>query len=249
MKQDTSNFLKTNVKLHTKPCNRRNGRNNAGRITIWHKGGGHKRLYRYIDLHRKNTHGIVIGLEYDPNRNASIARVYNPDNNTNTYILAPTKLKQGHIVRSNSEQNKNGYSQKLRYVPTGQFVHSIPLKLEQEGKLLRAPGSFGKLIKKNNQGAQIELKSGQYKWFHRDTIVSIGIIGNLHLRFKKLSKAGQSRWLGKRPTVRGVAMNPVDHPHGGGEGKSSGGRPSVTPWGKPTKGKPTKQIKSKYASF
>ena len=249
MEHSKLNLLKTNLKSNTKNYNRANGRNNKGRITIWHKGGGHKRLHRQIDLFRKDTHGIVIGLEYDPNRNAFVARIYNPDTNKNNYIIAPTNLKKGHIIRSNSEQNKNGYSQKLRYIPTGQLIHNIPLRLKHEGKILRAPGSFGRLVKKNDQQAKVVLKSGHSKWFNIDTIVSIGTVSNPQLRLKKLKKAGQARWLGKRPTVRGVAMNPVDHPHGGGEGKSSGGRPSVTPWGKPTKGKPTRQIKFKHASF
>ena len=249
MKQDKINFLKTNLKSNIKGYNQANGRNNKGRITIWHKGGGHKQLYRSIDLYRKYTHGIVIGLEYDPNRQAFIARVYNPDTRKSNYIIAPTNLKRGHIIRSNSEQNKNGYSQRLRYIPTGQLLHNIPLKLDNKGKMLRAPGAFGRLIKKNDRWAKIELKSGQYKWFNINTIVTIGTVSNSQLQFKELKKAGQSRWLGKRPTVRGVAMNPIDHPHGGGEGKSSGGRPSVTPWGKPTKGKPTRQIKFKHAAF
>ena len=249
MKQHPYNFLKTNLKSNVKNYNRATGRNHTGHITIWHKGGGHKRVYRDIDLYRKDTNGIVIGLEYDPNRAAFIARIYNPDTKKNNYILAPTNLRKGHIVRSNSEQNKNGYSQRLKYIPTGQLIHNVPLKLDHKGKMFRAPGSFGRLIKKNDQCAKIELKSGYYKWLNINTLVSIGTVSNSQLQFKKLRKAGHSRWLGKRPTVRGVAMNPIDHPHGGGEGKSSGGRPSVSPWGKPTKGKPTRQLKFKHVSF
>lgn len=249
MRYNKPTFLNNNLKSNVKNYIRANGRNNKGRITVWHKGNGHQHLYRKIDLHRKDTHGIVIGLEYDPNRKAFLARVFNPDTKKNNYILAPTNIEKGQVIRSNSEHNKNGYSQKLRYVPTGQLIYNIPIKSGHVGQISRAPGSFGKLIKKTQQFGQIELKSGYLKWLNIDTIVSLGIVSNTESQFKKLKKAGQSRWLGKRPTVRGVAMNPVDHPHGGGEGKSSGGRPSVTPWGKPTKGKPTRQNKFKHATL
>ena len=231
--------LKSNLKNY----NNKNGRNNNGRITSWNKGSKRRRLYRIVDLHRKHTHGIVIGLEYDPNRKALLARIFNPDTKINNYILAPTNLRRGHIIRSDSGQSINGYSQKLRYIPTGKLVYNIPLKVGDIGQLIRAPGSFGRLVKKTTDVAQIELKSGTCKWFSLETLVSVGIVSNAHSKFNKLKKAGQSQWIGKKPVVRGVAMNPIDHPHGGGEGKSSGGRPSVTPWGKPTKGKPTRYNK------
>lgn len=233
-------FLKNKLKKYTKGYTGATGRNNKGRVTAWHRGGKHQQLYRTIDLYRKNTHGIVIGLEYDPNRKCFLARIFNPDTNQNNYILAPTKLKRGDIIRSDSEQNINGHSQKLRYIPTGSFIHNLSLSPGQKGKIIRSPGSFGRLIKKTDLMAQIRLKSGKYHWFSIDTLASLGVVSNSDHKFIKLKKAGQNRWRGKRPIVRGVAMNPIDHPHGGGEGKSSGGRPSVTPWGKPTKGKPTK---------
>lgn len=215
------------------------GRNNTGRITSWHRGGGHKRLFRNIDLLRAKTDGIVLNLEYDPNRTANIARIYNPDNQNTNYILAPNTLIQGDIIRSQSDISDTGHSQKLKYIATGTLIYNISLKADQPGKLLRAAGSFGILIKKTSKKAQIQLKSGTMRWFPIEASASIGVVSNSSIRYKKLKKAGQNRWLGKRPKVRGVAMNPVDHPHGGGEGKTSGGRPSVTPWGKPTRGAPT----------
>lgn len=241
-------FLKTYLKSNTHAWNFSNGRNNIGRITAWHRGGGHNRLYRDIDFQRKNTHGIVVGLEYDPNRTAFIARIFNPDTQKNNYILAPTQLKKGDVIRSNVGPLKtiytnNGHSQKLRYINTGKLVHNLSLKANGCGQILRAPGACGKLIKKTENLAEIKLKSGQCRWFNINTIATIGIVSNSDKRFSQLKKAGQTRWIGKRPIVRGVAMNPIDHPHGGGEGKTSGGRPSVTPWGKPTRGKSTKRIR------
>nr|QWK44959.1 ribosomal protein L2 [Protohalopteris sp.] len=241
-------FLKTCLKSNTHAWNFSNGRNNKGHITAWHRGGRHARLYRNIDLQRKYTHGIVIGLEYDPNRTAFLARVFNPDIQKNNYILAPTELEPGDIIRSDkgplkSIYSDNGHSQKLRYINTGKLVYNLSLRANGHGQILRAPGACGKLIKKTQDLAEIKLKSGQYRWFSIDTIATLGVVSNSSKRFSQLKKAGQTRWIGRRPTVRGVAMNPIDHPHGGGEGKTSGGRPSVTPWGKPTKGKPTKRIR------
>nr|YP_011008088.1 ribosomal protein L2 [Dictyotopsis propagulifera]WBP69954.1 ribosomal protein L2 [Dictyotopsis propagulifera] len=208
-----------------------NGRNNTGHITMWHRGGQHKRLYRNLDLQRKNTNGIVTKIEYDPNRKASIARIFNPDIKIYKYILAPTQLKIGDVIRSNSKSKINGHSLKLKYITTGSIIHNISAIPGARGKFLRAPGAFGRLIKKTLLRACVQLKSGSLKWFNTETLASLGTINNLNQN-KKLYKSGQSRWLGRRPKVRGVAMNPVDHPHGGGEGKTSGGRPSVTPWGK-----------------
>lgn len=219
------------------------GRNNKGRITIWHRGGGHKRLFREIDFKRDRTNGIVIRLEYDPNRTANIARIYDPDGRKTYYILAPNTLAPGDVIRSKSTTGEDGHSQELRYIATGSLLYNISLKAEESAKFLRAAGSFGILIKKTATLAQIQLKSGVSRWFPINSTASMGIASGTSLRYKKLRKAGQNRWLGKRPSVRGVAMNPVDHPHGGGEGKTSGGRPSVTPWGKPTRGKPTSRKK------
>ena len=247
MKQKKQFFLSKPLKSLTKSWNSSTGRNNKGQITAWHRGGGHARLYRNIDLERKHTQGIVIGLEYDPNRSAFLARVFNPDTKKHSYIIAPLKIKKGDVIRSNSKRNgiQNGHSKTLRYIMTGSFIHNLSTRPGQNAKILRAPGAFGLVIKKTKNLVKVRLKSGQSRWFDIKTIATNGIVSNIDSRFNKLYKAGQSRWLGRRPIVRGVAMNPIDHPHGGGEGKTSGGRPSVTPWGKPTKGQPTKRYRIK----
>ena len=238
-------LLKKPLKSHLKNRKTFGGRNNNGHITIWHRGGGHKRLHRVVDLKRKHTQGIVVGLEYDPNRSAYLARIFNPDTKKQNYILAPTNIKKGDVIRSDSTRYglDNGHSKPLHRILTGTPVHNLSLRHGENGKFLRASGSYGHILKKTKNLAQIRLKSGQDKWFDIKTQATSGIIGNAGHRFVNLKKAGRSRWLGNRPIVRGVAMNPVDHPHGGGEGKTSGGKPSVTPWGKPTKGATTRKIK------
>nr|WVH38384.1 ribosomal protein L2 [Colpomenia sinuosa] len=245
MKQLKQPFLPKPLKSLTKSWNSSTGRNHKGRITAWHRGGGHTKLYRNIDFKRKHTQGIVVGLEYDPNRSAFLARIFNPDTQQHTYIIAPSKIKRGDIIRSNSKRNglQNGHSKSLQYIMTGTLIHNLSVFPGQNAKILRAPGACGLILKRTKNLAKVRLKSGQYRWFDIKTIATNGIVGNTNSRFNKLYKAGQSRWLGRRPIVRGVAMNPVDHPHGGGEGKTSGGRPSVTPWGKPTKGKFTKRFR------
>nr|WBP70267.1 ribosomal protein L2 [Scytosiphon lomentaria] len=247
MKQNKQFFISKPLKSLTKHYKSSTGRNNKGRITAWHRGGGHAKLYRNIDLKRKHTQGIVVGLEYDPNRSAFLARVFNPDTKNHTYIIAPSKIKRGDTIRSNSTRNglQNGHSKTLSHIMTGTLIHNLSIFPGENGKILRAPGACGLILKRTKRLAKVRLKSGQFRWFDIKTIATNGVVSNLDSRFNKLYKAGQSRWLGRRPTVRGVAMNPVDHPHGGGEGKTSGGRPSVTPWGKPTKGKPTKRVKPK----
>nr|YP_009327114.1 ribosomal protein L2 [Pleurocladia lacustris]ANS57814.1 ribosomal protein L2 [Pleurocladia lacustris]ANS57856.1 ribosomal protein L2 [Pleurocladia lacustris] len=245
MKQDKQIFIPNSLKSQTKYWNSSNGRNHKGHITAWHRGGGHARLYRIIDLKRKNTNGIVVGLEYDPNRSSFLARIFNPDTERNNYIIAPSNIKRGDIIRSNSKQNgfQNGHSKSLRQIMTGTLIHNLSLSPGEKGKILRAPGACGLILKRTKSLAKIRLKSGQYRWFNIKTMATNGVVGNTNSRFNKLRKAGQSRWIGRRPIVRGVAMNPIDHPHGGGEGKTSGGRPSVTPWGKPTKGQPTRRFR------
>ena len=242
MKQNKQIFITPPLKSYKHNWNHSTGRNNKGRITAWHRGGGHSRLYREIDLKRKSTHGIVIGLEYDPNRTAFLARIFNPDTKKHNYIIAPTKIKRGDIIRSNSTQNgfQNGHSKTLQNILTGSLIYNLSLYPGKDGKILRAPGAFGRILKRTKVLAKINLKSGKYRWFDINTLATNGMVSNTNSRFAKLKKAGQSRWLGRRPTVRGVAMNPIDHPHGGGEGKTSGGRSSVTPWGKPTKGPSTR---------
>lgn len=243
MKQERKIFINRPLKAKTKNWKSSTGRNNKGRITAWHRGGGHNRLYRNIDLTRKHTQGIVVGLEYDPNRSAFLARIFNPDTKEQNYIIAPTKIKKGDVIRSNSTRNglQNGHSKTLRRIMTGSLIHNLSLSPGKDAKILRAPGAFGMVLRRTKKLAKVRLKSGQYRWFDIKTIATNGIVSNAESRFKKLKKAGQSRWIGRRPIVRGVAMNPVDHPHGGGEGKTSGGRPSVTPWGKPTKGLSTRR--------
>ena len=243
MKQDKQIFLSKPLKSQTKSWNSSTGRNNKGQITAWHRGGGHARLYRNIDLKRRQTQGVVVGLEYDPNRSAFLARIFNPDTKKHNYIIAPTKLKRGDVIRSNSTRNglQNGHSKKLQHIMTGSLIHNLSLAPGKNAKILRAPGACGLILRRTKTLAKVRLKSGQVRWFDIKTIATNGVVSNSDSRFKKLKKAGQSRWLGRRPTVRGVAMNPIDHPHGGGEGKTSGGRPSVTPWGKPTKGPLTRR--------
>lgn len=246
MKQNKQSFLSKPLKSLTKSYKSSTGRNNKGRITAWHRGGGHAKLYRDIDFKRKHTQGIVVGLEYDPNRSSFLARIFNPDTKSHTYIIAPSNIKQGDVIRSNSKRNglQNGHSKTLRYIMTGTMIHNLSIFPGQDAKILRAPGACGLILKRTKNLAKVRLKSGQYRWFDIKTIATNGTVSNPDSRFKKLYKAGQSRWLGRRPTVRGVAMNPVDHPHGGGEGKTSGGRPSVTPWGKPTKGQRTRRLRA-----
>lgn len=228
-------FLSTSLKAQKCGYKPATGRNNQGRITIWHRGGQNKKLYRLIDFYRRNTNGIIVGFEYDPNRAAFLARIFNPDVQKNNYILACTRMKIGDVIRSDSEQTVNGHSQKLRYVPTGTLICNFGKTSTDSSKFARAPGCFGVLINKTNTSATIKLKSGKKYKTSIETMATIGIISNSDQKYKKKTKAGQTRWQGRRPTVRGVAMNPVDHPHGGGEGKTSGGRPSVTPWGQPKK--------------
>ncbi|CAM9110767.1 unnamed protein product [Ectocarpus sp. 8 AP-2014] len=247
MEQDKQFFISKPLKSQTKHWNSSTGRNHKGRITAWHRGGGHAKLYRLIDLKRKHTQGIVIGVEYDPNRSAFLARVFNPDTKKQNYIIAPNKINKGDVIRSNSKRNgyQNGHSKELRYIMTGTLIHNLSVSPGKNAKILRAPGAYGLILRRTKTLAKVRLKSGQYRWFDIKTIATNGIIGNTDYRFNKLKKAGQSRWIGRRPTVRGVAMNPIDHPHGGGEGKTSGGRPSSTPWGKPTKGLLTKRFRVK----
>ena len=237
MNKTTPHFITKPLKSQIKYWNSSTGRNHKGHITAWHRGGGHTRLYRNVDLKRRITQGIVIGIEYDPNRSAYLARVFNPDDKKHNYIIAPAGIHKGDIIRSNStrSETQKGHSKILRHILKGTPIHNLSVHPGHESKFLRAPGSYGQILKRTNTLAKIRLKSGQFRWFNINTIATNGTVGNLNYRFTKLRKAGQSRWLGKRPTVRGVAMNPIDHPHGGGEGKTSGGRPSVTPWGKPTK--------------
>lgn len=208
------------------------GRNNTGRITVYHKGGGHKRRYREINFNRiKNSVGIICSIEYDPNRNANIASVFDFNKNEFFYILAPKKLSIGDVVESGSNaEPKLGNSLPIAEIPVGSFIHNISPKKFKPAQISRAAGTFSKLKEKTLSYAIIELSSGEQRFISPKCYATIGIVSNESAFLIKKRKAGQSRWLNQRPTVRGVAMNPVDHPHGGGEGKTSG--KNKTPWGK-----------------
>ena len=229
----------------TKGLRKRGGRNNAGRITSRHRGGGHKRIYRMIDFKRDKTDvpARVAELEYDPNRSARIALLHYADGEKR-YIIAPMHLKVGDEVLSGpSADIKPGTAMPLRFIPLGTIVHNIELTKGRGGQLIRGAGTGAQLMAKEGDYAQLRLSSGEVRMIHLDCRATVGQVGNPDHENISLGKAGRSRWLGRRPRVRGVAMNPVDHPHGGGEGKSSGGRHPSTPWGKPTKGYKTRRQK------
>jgi large subunit ribosomal protein L2 len=214
------------------------GRNVNGRITVRRRGGGHKRAYRLIDF-KRNKDGVpavVASIEYDPNRSANIALLHYADGEKR-YILAPNKIRPGdQIMSGKGAEIRTGNCIPLRDIPLGTHVHNIELNMGHGGQLARSAGSYCQLMAKEGKYAQIKLPSGEVRMILQDCRATIGQVGNLDHENISLGKAGRGRWLGKRPRVRGVAMNPVDHPHGGGEGKSSGGRHPVTPWGVPTKG-------------
>lgn len=222
------------------------GRNNLGRLTSYRQGGGHKKKYRVISYIRYNLPAsIVKRIEYDPNRSAYIALVEDVKTHTLRYIIAPIGLKIGQVISSGNDVDISvGNALPLRHIPVGTIVHNIELLKCKGGKLCRSAGTFASLLQKNEDGyAMLRLSSGEYRLVNLDCWATIGTVSNEDHKNRQLGKAGRARWLGKRPVVRGVAMNPVDHPHGGGQGKTSGGRPSVTPWGIPTKGYITRHNK------
>ena len=222
------------------------GRNSFGRLTSRHIGGGHKQKYRIIDFRREKTSipAKVASIEYDPNRSARIALLHYVDGEKR-YILAPLDLKVGDIVISGPEADiKPGNALPLRAIPLGTIIHNIELKIGKGAQLARSAGTFAQLMSKEGKYSQIKLPSGEVRLILQDCYATIGQVGNIDHENVNIGKAGRSRWLGKRPKVRGVAMNPVDHPHGGGEGRTSGGRHPVTPWGIPTKGYKTRTNKS-----
>ena len=217
-----------------------NGRNNHGRITSMHRGGGHSRLYRKINFSRSFGGGLVISLEYDPNRNPWISRLFHPDQLNHSYILGVKNLNVGNCVRNfDKERFRLGYHTLLKNVPSGFVIHNLSSNPNKKGQYLRSSGAYGILVQKTDFHARIKLRSGEHRLFPLNASATLGIVCNEDSKFVNIGKAGRNRWKGIRPRVRGVAINPVDHPHGGGEGKTSGGQPSVTPWGKPTKGQPT----------
>lgn len=236
---------KANKSLLSGLLAKRGGRNNLGRITVRHQGGGHKRKYRIIDFLRNkdNIPAKVEKIEYDPNRTANIALLLYADGER-TYIIAPKDLKVGETVQSGSDAPiKIGNCLPLKKIPVGANIHCVELKKDKGAQLARSAGSSVQLLAKEAGYALLKLKSGETRKVILDCRATIGEVGNSDHNLRALGKAGAKRWLGKRPTVRGVAMNPVDHPHGGGEGKTSGGRHPVTPWGQPTKGYKTRNKK------
>ena len=222
------------------------GRNNYGRITSRFRGGGHKRRYRKIDFKRSKT-GVparVAAIEYDPNRSARVALLHYADGEK-AYILAPAKLNVGDtVLAANSADIKPGNNLPLRYIPTGTEIHSVELKIGAGGQLGRSAGTRVVLMAKERDWATLRLPSGEMRKVHIDCRATIGTIGNTEHANVDWGKAGRKRWLGRRPHNRGVSMNPVDHPMGGGEGRSSGGRHPISPWGVPTKGYRTRHNKS-----
>ena len=233
------------IKKLTEGLNKAGGRNNSGHITMWQRGGGHKRRYRLIDFKRTKFDMIatVERIEYDPNRTAFIALIKYDDGELN-YILAPQRLSVGDkVVSSLKADIKPGNAMPLSAVPVGTIIHNVELKPGKGGQIARSAGSYVQLIGKDLSYSILRLTSGEVRFVLSTCMCSVGAVSNPDNQNQNLGKAGRNRWLGKRPSVRGVAMNPVDHPHGGGEGRTSGGRHPVTPWGKGTKGNRTRNNK------
>jgi large subunit ribosomal protein L2 len=229
----------------TLPIASSGGRNNQGSTTVWHRGGGHKRRYRLVDFKRAKL-GVpakVEHLEYDPNRSAFIALIAYKDGEK-SYILAPQKLKVGDTVMSGPQAEiTTGNALPLKNIPVGSIVHNVELKPGAGGVMARSAGASVQVAGKDGAYIQLKMPSGELRKVHEACMATIGAVSNPDHMNASIGKAGRNRWLGKRPVVRGVAMNPVDHPHGGGEGKTSGGRHPVTPWGKCTKGKKTRNLR------
>ncbi|WP_448206807.1 50S ribosomal protein L2 [Azospirillum sp. sgz302134] len=233
------------VKALTQGLTKSGGRNNTGRITARRMGGGHKRTYRLVDFKRRkfDVPATVERLEYDPNRTGFIALIKYEDN-TLSYILAPQRLKVGDTVIAGEKVDvKPGNAMPLKNIPVGSVVHNVELKPGKGGQLARSAGTYLQLVGRDGGYAQLKLPSGELRMVRGECMATIGAVSNPDQMNTNLGKAGRKRWLGVRPSVRGVAMNPIDHPHGGGEGRTSGGRHPVTPWGKPTKGKKTRHNK------
>lgn len=221
------------------------GRNHGGKITAYHRGGGHKRLYRSIDFLRDKSQGIVEAIEYDPFRTAFIARVYNYMKKDHFYVLAPKNLCVGSLIGSGkAAEIRVGHSLPLSMIPVGTLLHNLSVLPYTKGQIARSAGTYVQLIQKTKDHGRVRLPSGEQRLVPLNSYATCGVVSNENHRLTSLGKAGRSRWKNWRPHVRGVAMNPIDHPHGGGEGKTSGGRPSVTPWGKPTKGPKTSRSRN-----
>jgi len=228
-----------------KPLKRNGGRNSQGRLTMRHRGGGHKRRYRVIDF-KRDKHGIpakVASIEYDPNRTARIALLHYVDGEKR-YILAPLGIRVGDVLSSGPDSEvKPGNALPLSNIPLGISVHNLELSPGKGAQIVRSAGGSANIIAKEGGFARVRLPSGELRLIRVNCMATLGQLGNLEHEGISIGKAGRNRWLGRRPKVRGVAMNPIDHPHGGGEGKSSGGRHPCTPWGQPTKGYKTRKKK------
>ncbi|CAJ0880019.1 50S ribosomal protein L2 [freshwater sediment metagenome] len=234
------------VKTLTEGKSSKGGRNNMGRITVRFRGGGHKQAYRLVDFKRRkfDVVGKVERLEYDPNRTAFIALIRYADD-TLAYILAPQRLSVGdEVVAGQQVDVKPGNAMPVANIPVGTIVHNVEMKIGKGGAIARSAGTYAQIVGRDQGYVILRLNSGEQRLVHGQCFATIGAVSNPDHMNTSIGKAGRSRWLGRRPHNRGVTMNPIDHPHGGGEGRTSGGRHPVTPWGKPTKGKKTRSNKS-----
>ncbi|MEP1208068.1 MAG: 50S ribosomal protein L2 [Rhizobiaceae bacterium] len=234
------------VKTLTEGLSKSGGRNNVGRLTSRGIGGGHKRTYRKIDFKRRkfDVQGTVERLEYDPNRTAFIALIKYDDGEL-AYILAPQRIAEGDkVISAASADVKPGNAMPLSAIPVGTIIHNVEMKPGKGGQIARSAGTYAQLVGRDGVYAIVRLNSGEQRLIHGACIATVGAVSNPDNSNTNMGKAGRNRWYGNRPKVRGVAMNPIDHPHGGGEGRTSGGRHPVTPWGKPTKGKRTRSNKT-----
>ncbi len=234
------------VKSLTEGLSKSGGRNNHGRVTVRFRGGGHKRTYRIVDFKRRkfDVAATVERIEYDPNRSAFIA-LLNYADGEQAYILAPQRLAVGAtIIAGNQVDVKPGNAMPLGNMPVGTIVHNVEIKIGRGGQIARSAGAYAQLVGRDQGYVILRLNSGEQRLVHGQCIATVGAVSNPDHSNINYGKAGRSRWLGRRPHNRGVTMNPVDHPHGGGEGRTSGGRHPVTPWGKPTKGKKTRRNKA-----
>ncbi|MFA7360548.1 MAG: 50S ribosomal protein L2 [Candidatus Kapaibacterium sp.] len=227
------------------PIKKSGGRNNHGRVTSRFRGGGHKRRYRIIDFKRTNSEEAkVIAVEYDPNRTARIALIQYSDG-TKAYVVAPDGIKVGEVIQSSNEaEMKVGNTMQIFAIPVGTFIHNIEMKPGKGAQIARSAGTSGQIVAKDDKYCQVKMPSGEVRMIKNECKATIGVVSNIDHENISIGKAGRSRWMGRRPHVRGVAMNPVDHPMGGGEGKTSGGGHPVSPWGLPAKGYKTRKKKS-----
>ena len=233
------------VKTPTEGKHKTGGRNNHGRTTSFFRGGGHKQTYRHVDFKRRKLEisAVVERLEYDPNRTAFIALIKYDDGEL-SYILAPQRIKMGDRVVAGARVDiKPGNAMPMSAIPVGTIIHNVEMKLGAGGKMARSAGCYAQLVGKDAGYAQVKLQSGELRVIRAECFATVGAVSNPDNQNQSLGKAGRARWMGRRPHNRGVVMNPVDHPHGGGEGRTSGGRHPVTPWGKPTKGYKTRANK------